>query len=507
MSAKHPERRLSRRSFLQTTVASAAAISVPSSAVARAASSPATRRVRHGRDASLLFGQLDAKIEAGMRAFAIPGAAVGVLDNGREYIKGYGVTNVDYPTAVDGDTVFRIASTTKTFTGTTVMRLVEQGKLDLDARVRRYLPGFRTAVPAVAAGVTLRQLLDHSPGWLGDYLQDFGPGDDALARYVEGMVRLPQLTPLGSTFFYNNAGIALAGRVIEVVTRSTYEAAVQSLLLDPLELAHSRFFSDQIIGFNIAASHNVVDGKAVVDPSFWHVPRSLDPTGGLISSARDQLRYARFHLGDGTAPNGQPLLSRRSLIEMRSRPGPGGTMLVELQGMGVTWMLRPSAQKVRIVQHGGDWPGQHSGFIIVPERGFAITLLTNSESGPRLIRELFYDDWALRRFAAVSNLPAAVQVLSRRELAPYEGRYVAQTIEANGDLTTTTFELRADNGQLQVLHDSVTVLRLGFYRKDHVLLLDPARQPIGARANFLRGADGRIVWWRSGGRLYRHEQH
>ena len=61
-------------------------------------------------------------------------------------------------------------------------------------------------------------------------------------------------------------------------------------------------------------------------------PRTLDPTGGLISSVRDQLRYAAFHLGDGTAPNGSRLLKKRSLVEMRSNPGPGGTLFVELDG-------------------------------------------------------------------------------------------------------------------------------------------------------------------------------
>jgi CubicO group peptidase (beta-lactamase class C family) len=83
---------------------------------------------------------LDAKIEAGMAAYGIPGVAVGVLYGGREYLKGYGVTNVDYPRAVDPDTVFRVGSTTKPFTGTVMMRLVDQGRLDLNARVRRYLP-------------------------------------------------------------------------------------------------------------------------------------------------------------------------------------------------------------------------------------------------------------------------------------------------------------------------------------------------------------------------------
>jgi hypothetical protein len=80
---------------------------------------------------------------------------------------------------------------------------------------------------------------------------------------------------------------------------------------------------------------------------------------------------------------------------MRSNPGPGGTLFVELDGMGVSWQLRPGAQGVRIVQHGGDYPGQFSGFIMVPERGFALTVLTNSDGGIKLTSDLFIDDWAL----------------------------------------------------------------------------------------------------------------
>ena len=90
---------------------------------------------------------------------------------------------------------------------------------------------------------------------------------------------------------------------------------------DPLRLEHSRFFSDEIVGFNVAAPHVLVDGKPVVDPAAWPIERAGNPNGGLISSVRDQLRYARFHLGDGKAPNGRRVLSRKSLIAMRSRPG------------------------------------------------------------------------------------------------------------------------------------------------------------------------------------------
>jgi CubicO group peptidase (beta-lactamase class C family) len=115
-----------------------------------------------------LFRALDERIEAGMARYHIAGVAVGVFYQGQEYVRGYGVTNVDYPEPVDGDTLFRIASTTKTFTGTTVMLLVEQGLLDLDAPVRRYLPDFRVADEAASERVTLRQCLNDSAGWVGD---------------------------------------------------------------------------------------------------------------------------------------------------------------------------------------------------------------------------------------------------------------------------------------------------------------------------------------------------
>src|SRR5262249_30418241 len=123
-----------------------------------------------------------AKIQAGMARYGSPGVAVGVLAHGREYVQGYGVTNVDYPAPVDGDTLFRIGSTTKTVTGTTVMRLVEQGTLDLDATVRTYLPDFQTADPSVAARVTLRPLLNHSARWRGADFEDTGRGARARVR-------------------------------------------------------------------------------------------------------------------------------------------------------------------------------------------------------------------------------------------------------------------------------------------------------------------------------------
>ncbi|MGX1364815.1 CubicO group peptidase (beta-lactamase class C family) [Streptomyces canus] len=513
----------SRRGFLGAAAAvGCATVSPGQTATAATAPQSTVQGGGTGTADTSPFSALDAKIQASMRTYAIPGAAVGVLWEGQEYVKGYGVTNVDHPVPVDGDTVFRVGSTTKTFTGTTIMRLVERGDVDLDAPVRRYLAGFAVADPYASARVTVRQLLNHSAGWLGDDYQDFGPGDDALARFVASMARLPQLTPPGKVFAYNNAALCVAGRIIEAVTGTTYEAAVRELVIDPLGLGHSRFSSDEIVGFNVAASHDVVDGKAVLDPSFWPQPRSLAPTGGLVSSVRDQLNWARFHLGDGTAPDGTRLLSEQSLEQMRSNPGPGGTLVVELDGMGITWMLRPTAQGPRIVQHGGTWPGQISGFLMVPSRGFALTLLTNSQGGAALRDELFTDDWALNLFAGVTNLPATARSFSNPQLAPYEGSYIAQRINEKGAMEDTVITLTRHNGQLrgtQTVQDPSSEaaaeeqdagqsqssdVGAAFYRTDFALDLDPDGRPIGTRSNFVRGPDGKVLWWRNHGRLHRH---
>ncbi|MEU4561535.1 serine hydrolase domain-containing protein [Actinoplanes sp. NPDC023936] len=477
---------MTRRTLLTATAATLAAPALTSAPATAAPRVPSAVR------------ELEDKIREAMELYAVPGVAFGLRYRGREYVRGFGVTSLTDPSPVDGDTtVFRVASTTKTFTGTAAMRLVERGRLGLDRRVRDYLPGFRTSDPAASARVTVRHMLNHSAGWLGDYFLDTGSDDAALARYVDEMHRVPQLTPPGALFSYNNAALSVGGRLIEVATGSTYEQAVQELLLDPLGLRRSGFDITRIPGARMAVPH-VFDeaGNIVAQPERWALPRSLHPAGGLISSARDQLRWARFHLGDGGR-----LLSRRSLHAMRSNPGPGGTLFVELDGVGVTWMLRPTAEGPTVVQHGGDWDGQHSGFLMVPERDFALTVLTNSDTGPVLLDDLFVGDWALSRFAGVHNLPAVVRPVA--DLSAYEGQYTLQQIGFDGELVSLVLEIVADAGQLSVRIDGSEEMRLGFYRRDYAVVHLPDGTPSTQRVSFVRGRDGAVDWFRFGGRLLR----
>jgi len=140
---------MSRRRVMAAAAAGALAL-MPRIRGAWAQAAPAAT----DETADALFRALDERIEAAMKRYHVPGVAVGVYWQGHEHLRGFGVTNIDHPLPVDGDTLFRIGSTTKTFTATAMMRLVEQGKVDLAAPARSYLPTFEVVDKAAARSVT-----------------------------------------------------------------------------------------------------------------------------------------------------------------------------------------------------------------------------------------------------------------------------------------------------------------------------------------------------------------
>ena len=141
-----------------------------------------------------------------MKRLHVPGVAIGIYYKGKEWTAGFGVTSLEHPLPITSDTLFQTGSISKTFTGTLLMMLAEQGKVDLDAPVRKYLKDFKLQNESVARKVTIRHLLTHTGGWVGDYFNNFGDGDDSLAKMVMDIAKLPQVQPLGKIWSYNNAG-------------------------------------------------------------------------------------------------------------------------------------------------------------------------------------------------------------------------------------------------------------------------------------------------------------
>ena len=354
----------------------------------------------------------------------VPGVAVGILHDGEEHYTYHGVTSLENPLPVDERTLFQIGSTTKTYTATTIMRLVDEGRIRLDERVRAYVPEFRVQDENAAATVTVLQILNHTAGWTGDFICDTGAGDDALARYVERMAELKQVNPPGTIASYNNASLTLAGRLIEKVTGKVYEHAIKELLLDPLNLSQSFFFGGDVMTrrFAVGHAHRESDGSvAVARPVL--LPRSAAPAGGIWATARDQIRYARFHMGDGAAESGARVLSERSLRLMQEP-----TCSLDGGGLGdsvgISWMIR-DVGGVRLVSHGGTTNGQQAAFSFAPQHGFAIAVLTNSSKGIQVEQELV--KWALATFLGVADAEPEILQLDTTALQEYAGAYRSDT--------------------------------------------------------------------------------
>jgi hypothetical protein len=179
---------------------------------------------------------------------------------------------------------------------------------------------------------------------------------------------------------------------------------------------------------------------------------------------------------------------------------------MELEGFGVSWMLRPTAEGVRVVEHGGDWDGQHSRFLMVPDKDFAITLLTNSDGGSPLGGQLFSNDWVLTAFTGLHNPPAVPQERSAADLARYVGTYTATAVLGDGTTHETTARLAAYQGRLRIVGADGApqgTSTAAFYRGEYVVNVDEKGNLADGRMDFIVAPDGTVQWLRSAGRMLR----
>ena len=222
---------------------------------------------------------LGKRVTLSMTEKGIPGVALGIWHKGKARTDGFGVTNVNHPHAVTNTTLYQIGSITKTFVALAIVQLVEQGKLDLNAPVRTYLPDLQTQEPAVAANVTVRHLLTHTAGWDGDLFHETGSGEDALSRYAKLVADQPQILPLETAVSYNNASFSLAGHLIEQVTGQPFETVIKAQIFEPLGMADAYFDTRDVITHRFAVGHG---GGKVAVPGIWRA--LLTPLVGFVAT-------------------------------------------------------------------------------------------------------------------------------------------------------------------------------------------------------------------------------
>ena len=441
------------------------------------------------------FKKVAQKIVSEMKRLHVPGVSIGIWHKDREYTAGFGVTSVEHPLPVTADTLFQTGSISKTYTGTLMMMLVEQGKVNLDAPVRKYIKDFRVKDKQVSEQVTVRHLLTHMGGWVGDYFNSFGDGDDALDRMVKDIAKLPQVQPLGTIWSYNNTGFNVASRIIEVVTKKPYEQAMHEMLLDPLGLDMTFFYPSDILFTHRFVIGHYMEKKQLKVARPWAIGRAGNGVGGVVSTVRDLLKYARFHMSNGK----KGLISGKSLQAMRvPQADTGGRGM-----MGITWFIRKVGD-VTAYAHGGATNGQQAYFFFVPEKDFACAILTNSDDGGIITAGVFSKVMELY-FNAKATLPEPIEV-SKEELHEYAGRY---------QIGTECFDLKLKGLHLVYHHiplggfptpdslpgPAMPPMRFSFHAKDRVIGLDePYKDALG---EFFRDEKGRLQFFRIGGRAHK----
>ncbi|MCA9936167.1 MAG: beta-lactamase family protein [Anaerolineales bacterium] len=437
-------------------------------------------------------------VEETMAAKKVPGVALGVWHQGEMAVAGFGVTNVNHPLPVTPDTLFQVGSITKTFTGTAVMRLVEAGQLNLDATVRHYLPDFRVADAEASANATVRHLLTHTGGWVGDFFHGTGNGADALPRYVADMAGLEQLAPLGTVWSYNNAGFGVAGAIIEKVTGQLYEDALRELVLEPLKLSHSYLYPGDVMVHRFVVGHKL-DGDALQVAVPWPLPRYSYPIGGIVCRAEDLLHYARFHLGDGRAPDGARLLTKESLAAMQTPQA----AIWDKESRGLTWGL-DDTYGPRLVEHGGGTKGQVSRLTLVPQHDFALVVLTNAEHGGAVWQAARRA--ALQSYLGMDAAPPTPLDAGADELAGFGGWYGRPYADIElgllGGRLTAQMRYKGSFPTEDVpIPPPPPPFTLDLCAPDRLIGINGPMKD--ALVDVIRQPDGTIGWLRVGGRLYR----
>jgi N-acyl-D-amino-acid deacylase len=368
-----------------------------------------------------------------MRKYSIPGAAVAVMRDGKLiYARGFGYADVESKTPVQPDALFRIASVSKTITAAAIMKLVEEGKLDLDDRVAPFIAHLTPAPGATVdprwEQITIRHLLNHSGGWdrtkpNGGFDPIDRPGiaasavnapapasSETLVRYMRGM---PLDFDPGAKFAYSNFGYIVLGRVIERVTGMPYEAYARARVLEPVGATRTRQGKSRLRdalaeevkyywpgepGAPGPMVPSVFPGEGAVPVNYggFHLEAG-DASGAWVSSTIDLLRLAGGIDGRASRPD---ILSAELIAEMTSK---GATVCSNgACYYGAGWFVYPTQGDANW-WHGGTLPGT-TAMLVRTYNGFSWVGLLNSRSlTANLEAELDAALW--KAFAGVTSFP------------------------------------------------------------------------------------------------------
>jgi CubicO group peptidase (beta-lactamase class C family) len=342
------------------------------------------------------IANLDAFISRALKEYQVPGAAVAVVQDGKAVLlKGYGVRDITKPGAVDENTIFQLASVTKTLTGAAAASVVDEGKLDWDKPIFNYLPEFVGYDPYMTRWLTERDLLAHRTGWpafTGDQLDSFGYDRAEILRRLRFFKPRYSLREVAQ---YSNPGFFVAGEVAARVSKQSWNDLIQKRLFAPLEMSRSGTVIKALQDSNATAAHALVEGKSVVVE-----PSNLDITGAAssgTSTAADMSKLVLMFLNRGTY-KGKQVLKPETVEEIFKRSMVSKIDFTDLPpisdetgfyyGLGVGSYDYAGHQ---IIEKSGALAGVRTTLVLVPDKNAGIVVLANLNltAFPEAVRAYF----------------------------------------------------------------------------------------------------------------------
>ena len=339
---------------------------------------------------------LDAFISRALKQYQVPGAAIAVVQDGQPVLlKGYGVRDVTKTGDVDENTIFQLASVTKTLTGAAAATVVDEGKLEWDTPIFNYLPEFVGYDPYMTRWLTERDLLAQRTGWpafTGDQLDSFGYDRAEILRRLRFFKPRYSLRDVAQ---YSNPGFFVAGEVAARASKQSWNDLVEKSLFKPLDMSRSGTVINALQDPNATAAHALVDEKIVVVE-----PSELDVTGAAssgTSTAADMSKLMVMFLNKGTY-NGKRILKPETVEEIFRRSTVSKIDFTDLPpisdrtgfyyGLGVGSYDYAGHQ---IIEKSGALAGVRTTLVLVPDKNAGIVVLANLNltAFPEAVRAYF----------------------------------------------------------------------------------------------------------------------
>jgi CubicO group peptidase (beta-lactamase class C family) len=321
--------------------------------------------------------QFEPILDQAIKDHEIPGFVMAVVADGKVvYTLTRGVRSVGGTEPLTARSLFHMASVTKPFVGTAVMQLVEQGKVDLDQPIQRYLPYFHLKDPR-AASITVRQMLSHTSGMpdVDDYEWEKAVADEgALERYVRSLSDRELIAAPGERFSYSNMAYEVLGHLIAKVSGETFEGYVKAHILAPLGMKDSTVFRPEANPQLTTSPHVLGDRLTVIVSPVYPYNRMHAPSSTLHSNIVDMSRWAMANLRRGEL-DGQRILKASTYDVMWKPTGD------EKRPVAISWFQGERGGH-RTISHGGGDTGYRSQVMLFPDDGMAVVIMLNSDAVP-----------------------------------------------------------------------------------------------------------------------------